>query len=95
MRWSRRSASDFRAFVKRFKQTSGFEYCQQTRQRRLWQPGYYEHILRGDEVTEVVARYVLENPIRAQLAKDLGEYPFAGSNVYTLEQLRDLWSTQT
>jgi REP element-mobilizing transposase RayT len=87
--------SDFCAFVKRFKQTTGFEYCRRTRQRRLWQPGYHEHILRSDEVTEAVARYILENPIRAALSDHLGEYPFAGSAVYNREQLRDLWSGQT
>jgi hypothetical protein len=88
-------ASDFCAFVKLFKQTTGFEYCRRTRQRRLWQPGYHEHILRSDEVTEAVARYILENPIRAGLAESFGEYPFAGSGVFSLEQLRDLWSGQT
>ena len=85
-------ASDFCAFVKRFKQTTGFEYCRRTRQRRLWQPGYHEHILRSDEATDAVARYLLENPIRAGLSSTLGEYPFAGSGVYTLEEFRDLWS---
>lgn len=87
-------ASDFCAFVKRFKQTTGFEYCRRTRQRRLWQPGYHEHILRSDEITEAVARYILENPIRAALSDHLGEYPFAGSAVYSHEQLQDLWSEQ-
>ena len=87
-------ASDFCAFVKRFKQTTGFEYCRRTRQRRLWQPGFHEHILRNDEASEAVARYILENPIRAGLASTLGEYPFAGFGIYSLEEVRDLWSEQ-
>jgi hypothetical protein len=36
-------------------------------------------------------RYILENPIRAGLAKKLGEYPFAGSDVYDLPALLTAW----
>jgi len=57
----------------------------------LWQPGYHEHILRDEEVSDIVARYILENPVRAGLASQLGEYPFAGSGVYEMEQLVALW----
>lgn len=83
-------ASDLQAFMKRFKQMTGFAYKQATRQA-LWQPGYHEHILRDEEVTEAVARYILENPIRAGLSKELGEYPFAGSAVYDMSELLSLW----
>ena len=86
--------SDFRAFVKRFKQTTGFAYRRAT-QQALWQPGYHERILRGDEATEAVVRYILENPIRAGLAKALGEYRFAGSDVYRLQDLLSVWDQQT
>jgi REP element-mobilizing transposase RayT len=78
--------SDFTAFVKRFKQTTGFEYRKRFN-HRLWQPGYYEHILRTDETTEAVVRYILENPIRAGLTSILGEYRFAGSDRYTIDAL--------
>ena len=60
----------------------------------LWQPGYHERILRDDQTTETVIRYVLENPIRAGLATALGDYPFAGSGEYTLEELLAAWETQ-
>jgi len=85
--------SDFPAFVKRFKQTTGFAYRRETGQP-LWQPGYHERVLRNDEITEAVVRYILENPIRANLSKDLGEYPFAGSGKYDLEALKTAWDTQ-
>jgi len=76
--------------MKQFKQATGFAYKKQAHQR-LWQPGYYERILRDDEATEAVARYILENPIRAGLTGELGEYPYAGSGVYELEALRTAW----
>jgi len=82
--------SDLKAFMKHFKQMSGFNYRQRTRQT-LWQPGYHEHILRAEEVTEVVARYILENPVRAGLTREIGEYPFAGSAIYELQDILTLW----
>ena len=39
--------ADLRAFVKRFKQMSGFAYRHDHGQS-LWQPGYHERVLRGD-----------------------------------------------
>ena len=86
--------SDLQPFMKRFKQITGFTYRQDAK-RRLWQPGYHERILRDDEATETVVRYVLENPIRAGLTSALGDYPFAGSGVYDLEGLRTAWEWQT
>ena len=86
--------SDFTAFVKRFKQTTGFAFRRECGQP-LWQPGYHERVLRNDEVTEAVVRYILENPIRAHLSTELGEYPFAGSATYDLEALKTAWDRQT
>ena len=50
-----------------------------------------DRILRDDEATLAVVRYILENPIRAGLAKELGEWPSAGSHVYTWAQLLSAW----
>jgi REP element-mobilizing transposase RayT len=86
--------SDFPAFVKRFKQTTGFAYRRQTGQS-LWQHGYHERVLRNEEASEAVVRYILENPIRARLSTQLGEYPFAGSAKYDLEGLKTAWDGQT
>jgi REP element-mobilizing transposase RayT len=85
--------ADFRAFVKRFKQTTGFMFRQERRQS-LWQPGYHDRVLRDDEATEAVIRHILENPIRAHMAARLGEYPFAGSGMYDLEELLTAWEKQ-
>ena len=82
--------ADFCELVRRFKQVSAF-YYKKSNGRALWQPGYHERILRDDEATEAVVRYILENPIRAGLARGLGEYRFAGSEVYDLEGLLAAW----
>ena len=85
--------SDLCRCIKKAKQKSGFAY-KQSFGRSLWQPGYHDRILRNDEATLTVVRYILENPIRAGLAKALGEYPFASSAVYTLEELLAAWERQ-
>jgi putative transposase len=86
--------SNFEAMMKRFKQLSGFAYKRQTGQP-LWQPGYHERLLRDDEASEMVARYILENPVRAGLASAIGEYRYAWSDVYDLEGLLTAWETPT
>jgi hypothetical protein len=63
--------------------------------RRSGSTGIDDRILRDDEATTAVARYVLENPVRAGLARRVGEYPFAGSDVYDLRGLLTLWEEQT
>lgn len=45
---------------------------------RLWQRGYDERVLRDDEHMRDVIRYILQNPVRAGLAKSPDEYPFLG-----------------
>ena len=69
--------ADLQRFVKRWKQTTGFDYAK-ARGCRLWQVGFFDHVLRCDEDTERHALYILGNPIRARLTKAIGEYPFAG-----------------
>lgn len=70
----------------RAKQYSGFYYAQQFRER-LWQRYGFERVLRESEPTSVVARYILENPVRAGLVSRIEDYPFLGSFEYTLSQL--------
>jgi len=86
--------ADLPAFMKRFKQVTGFAYKQHSRQV-LWQNGYHDRILRDDESSESTARYILENPIRAGLTTAWGEYPYAWSDVYDLEALFADWESDT
>ena len=37
---------------------------------KLWQRGFYDHILRRDEAMQDVARYIIGNPIRAGRVTD-------------------------
>ena len=46
---------------------------------RVWQAGYYDHCLRGDEDLRMQARYILENPLRADLVTSAQDYPYSWS----------------
>jgi len=78
--------SDCKRFIARAKQYSGYRHAAIFKER-LWQRYGFERILRENEQTAVVARYILENPIRAGLATRVQDYPFLGSFAYTLPQL--------
>jgi len=77
------------AFVKDFKQRSGFVY-KQSCGVPLWQDGYHDHIIRGDEVVMKLARYLLENPVRVGLVRHPLDWQTLGSLVLTVEELLDL-----
>ena len=79
-------SSNARRFIARAKQYSGFHYSR-TFRRALWQRYGFERVLRDDEGTLVVARYILESPVRAGLVRAPEEYPFLGSKVYPLNHL--------
>ena len=80
--------SDCRQFISRAKQYSGFHYKAVFGQR-LWQRYGYERTLRSTEASSSVARYILENPVRARLVTRIEEYPFSGSSIYTIEQITE------
>ena len=77
---------DCRAFIKRAKQLAGFHYAK-TFGGRLWQRYGFERVLRDDEATLIVARYIVDNPVRAGLVVKPESYPFSGSEVYALEDI--------
>lgn len=54
---------------------------------KLWQRGFYDHILRSEESLPCIARYILANPVRAGLTDDIGAYPFSRSTVFKIEEL--------
>jgi REP element-mobilizing transposase RayT len=84
-------SSNLITFVHRLKQRTAYRHRQRCHER-LWQKGYFEHVLRDDETALIVARYILANPARAGLAKEPREYPFSGSLVFDKAQLDDLWA---
>ena len=91
---AQREDAGLATFVKHAKQVTGFAYRRATN-ASLWQPGYHERVLRDEEATLTVARYILENPVRAGLAKALGEWTHAGSGVYTWPELMTAWEQST
>jgi REP element-mobilizing transposase RayT len=78
--------ADGRLFMARAKQLSGFHFRRQFGVP-LWQPFGFERTLRPEECALGVARYILENPIRAGLVTHVHDYPFVGSNVYTVDEI--------
>lgn len=41
----------------------------------VWQRGFHDHAVRTDEDLKTIARYIIANPLRAGLAKNIGDYP--------------------
>ena len=78
--------SDLRRLMNAWKQKTGFTYRRATG-CRLWQSGYYDHVLRQEEDRLRVTAYLLGNPIRAGLVTHIGEYPFWGSAVWSRDEL--------
>ena len=44
----------------------------------VWQREFFDHVLRSPQSYESKWRYVLENPVRAGLVKQAGDWPYAG-----------------
>jgi len=44
----------------------------------LWQPRFFDHLLRSSESYAEKWSYVLENPVRARLVPSAAEWPFQG-----------------
>jgi putative transposase len=79
-------SSDGRRLIKMGKQYAGYAYSKKYG-AKLWQPWGFERVLRDEEASFTVARYILENPVRAGLADRVIDYPFVGSDVCELKDL--------
>ena len=71
-------ASELADIARRLKSSSALALnrlagCRST----VWQSGYFDHALRAEESLVRQALYILGNPIRAGLARQIGEYPHA------------------
>ena len=80
--------SSLRRFVSTAKQQSGYWFAR-TESRRLWQTGFYDHVLRDDDATIAVVRYILANPTRAGITTEIGEYALAGSDAFSMNEIRE------
>jgi putative transposase len=84
--------SDFRRCAKMAKQRSGAAYALKA-EMPLWQKGYYEHVLRDEEDSREIAFYIIANPVRAGLVRSPDEYPFSGSDSWSIRDLMT-WVTR-
>jgi REP element-mobilizing transposase RayT len=83
-------ASDLRRLVSGWKQATGYRYRQETG-HKLWMTGYNDRVLHDGESTLDAVLYVLRNPVRAGLAQKIGDYEFAGSDVFSRQELSELF----
>ena len=84
-------ASQLTEFVRIFKQRSSFHW-KKAFGSELWQRSYFERVLRGDESSIDIARYILANPLRAGIVESVENYPFLGSLTMSVREL--LYSVQ-
>ncbi len=71
-------AANLQELVRIFKLCTSFEF-RQSHGGRLWQRGYYDHILRRSDSIEEVACYIWWNPVRKHLCGSPQEFPYSGS----------------
>ncbi|CAH0153304.1 REP-associated tyrosine transposase [Stenotrophomonas lactitubi] len=73
-------ASELSGIARRFKSSSALALNRLAGQCGVvWQPGYFDHAVRAEESLHRQALYILGNPIRAGLAREIGQYPYAWS----------------
>jgi len=57
--------------------------------RRLWQRSFHDHVLRADEAVAEAVKYVLANPVRANLVENWRDWPHRGSLTWDLGEWID------
>jgi len=74
-------------FVQRYKGKTTHIYWKQGNIGKLWQRGFYDHVLRKDEDIREIVRYIFNNPVRKGLVDSYLSYPFSGSFFFPKEEL--------
>ena len=71
-----RTAKSLSQVVKATKSAISKSINRQTSQKgTIWQAGFHDHAVRNENALREIARYVVANPIRAKLVKNVGDYP--------------------
>jgi len=81
-------------FISLAKQLTGYRYRQATGDQ-LWQRSSWDRVLRADDDTTTVIRYLLLNPVRAGLVDQPLDYPGSGSLVFDRDALVDVFRDWT
>lgn len=79
-------ASDFRRFVTLTKQRTGYRH-RRLYAAKLWHVGYVDRILLPGETTRHAAQELLRISWREGLVADAREYPFLGSEVWSVDDV--------
>jgi len=67
---------DLAGLVTRLKSASGRAVNSTLRRTGpVWQRAFHDHVLRAEEDVRIVARYIIMNPLRANLVRRVSEYP--------------------
>ena len=83
--------SELQPFLSELKQRTGYAHMRDFG-TRLWQRYSWDRVLRRDEDTWAVIRYILANPVRAGLVERPMDYQFSGSLRYSLEELSNAFA---
>jgi putative transposase len=67
---------DLSIVMNRFKSVTSKRIRQEKEISRVWAKGFHDHAVRHDEDVRVAARYIIANPLRAQLVSRIGDYPY-------------------
>ena len=80
-------ASDLKRFAKLAKQYSGYYYARAHERAKLWQKGVNDYIIRDDVDLLDRVRYVVNNPVAAGLVSQAADYPYLGSQRWSVPEL--------
>ncbi|MFJ4453061.1 REP-associated tyrosine transposase [Pseudomonas sp. NPDC089392] len=70
------NATTLSSLMRQFKSRSGTALCKAgISLGQVWQRGYHDRALRKEDDVRKVARYIIANPLRAGLARQIGDYP--------------------
>ncbi len=77
--------SNIKKAVESFKQKTGY-WLNQNLLNIKWQKDYYDHIIRNEKDVQNQIRYILNNPVRADIIRNWKEYNFKGSTIFNLNE---------
>ena len=76
LHWILSDASQALETIRGFKSLSTHIAWRAGIQGKLWQRSFWDHVIRRDEDLCQVARYITQNPVRANLAAEASHYPY-------------------
>jgi hypothetical protein len=68
--------------VHNWKLRTGFAW-KKRRGRHLWQEGFYDYVLRDEDIVAGIVKYILNNPLGAGLVDDVTKYPSTHDRLYS------------